>query len=83
MEDEERSDTTIGVPVNLAEGIYILQRAMLVGNGYSPYYSCGKLEIIEGNPDLTNCETDEEPITYDFHKSARPHFTGHFLRTCK
>ena len=83
MEDKERFDTTIGIPTNLADGIYILQTAMLVGNGYSPYYSCGKLEITGGNPDLTDCQTDEEPITYDCHKSAGPHIIGHFLHTGK
>ena len=83
VEDKERFDTTIGIPTNLADGIYILQTAMLVGNGYSPYYSCGKLEITGGNPDLTDCQTDEEPITYDCHKSAGPHIIGHFLHTGK
>ena len=79
VEDKERFDTTIGIPTNLEDGIYILQTAMLVGNGYAPYYSCGKLEITGGNPGFTNCQTDEEPITYDCHKSAGPHIIGHFL----
>ena len=83
VEDKERFDTTIGIPTNLVDGIYILQAAMLVGNGYSPYYSCGKLQITGGNPDLTNCQTDEEPVTYDCHKSAGPHIIGHFLHTGK
>ena len=83
MEDKERFDTTIGIPTNLADGIYILQTAMLVGNGFSPYYSCGKLEITGGNPDHTDCQTDEEPITYDCHRSGGPHIIGHFLHTGK
>ena len=83
MEDKERFNTTIGIPTNLKDCIYILQTAMLAGNGCSPYYSCGKLEITGENPGLTHCQIDKEPLTYDCHKNAGPHIIGHFLHTGK
>ena len=50
IEDKEGYDTTVGTPTNLPDGIYILQTAMLVGNGFGVYYSCGNLSITGGNP---------------------------------
>ena len=66
--DFERYDTTIGIPTNLEDGYYVLMLAMLVGNGLSPYFSCGKLHITGGNPDF-NCQSNEPPILYDCFKS--------------
>lgn len=50
--DTERYDTTITVPTNLADGVYVLQWVGLVGNAGTPYYSCSKLQISGGNPNL-------------------------------
>ena len=80
IEDKEGFDTTVGIPTNLEDGIYILQTAMLVGNGYSVYYSCAKLSISGGNPSF-NCKSDEPPITYSCFKSGGPHIIGHKLHT--
>ena len=66
--DVERYDTTIGIPTNLEDGYYVLMLAMLVGNGQSPYFSCGKLHITGGNPDF-NCQSNEPPILYGCFKS--------------
>ena len=60
-----------------------MQTAILIGNVFSPYYSCVKLEITGGNPDLRECQTDKEPITYNYHKSGGPHIVGHFLHAGK
>ena len=80
IEDKEGYDTTVGIPTNLPDGIYILQTAMLVGNGFGVYYSCGKLSITGGNPSF-NCKSDEDPITYSCFKSGGPNIIGHGLRT--
>lgn len=80
IKDMERYDTTVGIPTNLKDGIYILQTAMLVGNSYSVYYSCAKLSISGGNPSF-NCKSDEAPITYPCLKSAGPNIKGHKLHT--
>lgn len=78
----ERFDTTVGIPTNLQDGTYILRTAMLVGNGYDVYYSCGKLHISGGNPSF-NCKSDEAPITYPCFKSGGPRLIGHKLHTGK
>ena len=82
IEDKEGYDTTVGIPTNLPDGIYILQTAMLVGNGFGVYYSCGKLSITGGNPSF-NCKSDEDPITYPCFKSGGPNIIGHELHTGK
>ena len=80
LEDKEGYDTTVGIPTNLPDGTYILQLAMLVGNGFGAYYSCGKLSITGGNPNF-NCKSDEDPITYQCLKSGGPNIIGHELHT--
>ena len=80
IEDKEGYDTTVGIPTNLPDGTYILQLAMLVGNGFGAYYSCGKLSITGGNPSF-NCKSDEDPITYQCLKSGGPNIIGHALHT--
>ncbi len=54
-DDIERYDTTIGIPINLEEGVYVLQWKALVGNDPTPYYSCSKLYIVGGDPKISNC----------------------------
>lgn len=67
--DDERYDTTIGIPTNL-NGEYVLQLTMLVGNG-GVYNSCAKLKIIGGNTGF-NCQSSKAPVTYDCVKASGP-----------
>ncbi|XP_057302113.1 uncharacterized protein LOC130636415 [Hydractinia symbiolongicarpus] len=77
--DVERFDTTIGIPTNLPEGYYVLQTAMLVGNGGEPYFSCAKLYITGGNPSF-NCVSNRNPITYSCLRTGGPALETHFLK---
>ncbi|XP_066911719.1 uncharacterized protein [Clytia hemisphaerica] len=72
-EDDERFDTTIGIPTNLEDGFYSLQVSMLVGNG-GVYNSCAKLKIFGGNPSF-NCRSSKAPVTYQCVKAAGPPFS--------
>lgn len=67
--DKDRYDTTIGIPTNLEDGLYVLQLAMLIGNIFQPYYSCGKLNITGGDPAFI-CNSNEPPILYDCLKTG-------------
>ena len=80
IENKEGYDTTVWIPTNLADSIYILQTAMLVGNGFGVYYSCGNLSITGGNPRF-NCKSNEDPITYPCFKSGGPNIIGYELHT--
>ncbi|KAL5032157.1 hypothetical protein BDV3_000750 [Batrachochytrium dendrobatidis] len=50
--DNQRYDTTITVPYNLANGDYVIQFTAFVGNSDTPLYSCSKLTVAGGNPSL-------------------------------
>ena len=52
--DTARYDTTITVPYNLPDGMYVLQYVAALGNEAKLYYSCAKLKVKGGNPGL-NC----------------------------
>jgi len=67
--DAERYDTTIAIPTNL-NGDYVLQVAMLVGNG-GVYNSCAKLRITGGNTGFS-CRSNKNPVTYSCLKAAGP-----------
>lgn len=71
VEDVERYDTTISVPYNLKDGIYVLQWVSLVGNINGPYYSCAKLKVSGGNPSM-NCESRDGIPTAKCHRSGGP-----------
>jgi len=71
ISDVERYDTTITVPTNLKDGVYILQFASLVGNIKDPYFSCAKLTITGGNPHM-NCKSSKAPVTYKCFRSGGP-----------
>lgn len=58
--DNERYDTTITIPFNLADGIYILQYKAAIGIELKPYYNCAKLRVTGGDPSL-DCTTDKAP----------------------
>ena len=66
--DFERYDTTVGIPTNLQDGLYVLQLAMLVGNGGAPYFSCAKLHITGGNTAFS-CQSNELPVLYNCFRS--------------
>ena len=72
--DRERYDTTIGIPTNLPDGFYVLQAAMIVGNG-GIYNSCAKLKIKGGNPTF-NCKSNKEPVKYQCSKGAGKPFSS-------
>ncbi|KAJ3044987.1 hypothetical protein HDV00_012407 [Rhizophlyctis rosea] len=70
--DDERYDTTITVPYNLADGRYVLQMVALPGNSPSPVYSCSLLSVTGGTPDL-NCPAPSNiPEATDCLKAAGP-----------
>ena len=71
VSDTERYDTTITVPTNLKDGVYILQFASLVGNIQQPYYSCAKLTVTGGNPSL-KCTSNKPPTIYKCFRSGGP-----------
>lgn len=48
-DDLERYDTSIAIPTNLEDGIYVLQWKALIGDEPLPYYSCSKLRIAGGH----------------------------------
>eukprot|EP00842_Homolaphlyctis_polyrhiza_P006976 jgi/Hompol1/868/HPOL_004433-RA len=52
--DNEKFDTTITIPYNLANGDYVIQLAAFVGNSADAVYSCSKITVAGGNP-LLNC----------------------------
>lgn len=52
--DTERYDTTITVPYNLANGDYVIQMMAFAGNFRQAIYSCSKITVSGGNPNL-NC----------------------------
>lgn len=58
--ENERYDTTITIPFNLADGIYILQYKAAIGIELKPYYNCAKLRVTGGDPSL-DCTTDKAP----------------------
>ena len=66
--DFERYDTTVGIPTNLEDGLYVLQLAMLVGNGGAPYFSCAKLHITGGNTAFS-CQSNDLPVLYSCFRS--------------
>lgn len=71
VSDVERYDTTVTVPTNLKDGVYILQFASLVGNIQQPYYSCAKLTVTGGNPSL-KCSSNKPPTIYKCFRSGGP-----------
>lgn len=48
-DDLERYDTSIGIPTNLPDGIYVLQWKALIATNPLPYFSCAKLRITGGS----------------------------------
>ena len=70
-EDVERYDTTLTIPYNLKDGVYVLQWISLVGNIKEPYYSCVKLKVSGGNPNL-NCDSSDPIPTAKCHRSGGP-----------
>lgn len=73
--DIHRFDTTFTVPTNLADGEYVLQAAMMVGNTAKPYNSCAKLRITRGNPSF-NCRSSESVLKYSCLQSGGPALAG-------
>lgn len=58
--DDERYDTTITIPFNLADGTYILQYKAALGVEAKNYYNCAKLKVTGGNPSM-DCITKTAP----------------------
>ena len=69
--DIEKYDTTITIPTNLKDGVYILQFASLVGNIKDPYFSCAKLTVSGGNPNM-KCSSNKKPTIYKCFRSGGP-----------
>lgn len=69
--DVERYDTTVTIPTNLKDGTYIMQWASLVGNIKEPYFSCAKLTVTGGNPNM-KCQSTNPPVTYTCERSGGP-----------
>ena len=67
----ERYDTTLTIPYNLKDGVHVLQWISLVGNIKEPYYSCVKLKVSGGNPNM-NCDSSEPIPTAKCHRSGGP-----------
>ncbi|XP_028393958.1 uncharacterized protein LOC114518207 isoform X2 [Dendronephthya gigantea] len=70
-DDVERYDTTLTIPYNLKDGVYVLQWISLVGNIKEPYYSCVKLKVSGGNSNL-NCHSNDPIPTAKCHRSGGP-----------
>ena len=62
--DNQKYDTTITVPTNLANGNYILQMMAVAGNSADAIYSCSKLTVLGGNPAL-KCSVSSFPSSSD------------------
>ena len=58
--DDERYDTTVTIPFNLADGIYILQYKAALGVESKNYYNCAKLRVTGGDPSM-DCTTNTAP----------------------
>jgi hypothetical protein len=71
LDDVERYDTTLTIPYNLRDGVYVLQWISLCGNIKEPYYSCVKLKVSGGNPSM-NCESSDPIPTAKCLRSGGP-----------
>ena len=71
LDDVERYDTTLTIPFNLRDGVYVLQWISLVGNIKEPYYSCVKLKVNGGNPSM-NCDSNDPIPTATCVRSGGP-----------
>lgn len=56
LSDENRYDTTVGMPTNLPDGDYVLQWKAVVADSTTPVYSCALLRIEGGQPEQ-KCST--------------------------
>ncbi|KAL5259125.1 hypothetical protein ACHWQZ_G009549 [Mnemiopsis leidyi] len=62
--DGNRYDTTIKIPYNLPEGVYILQYMSAMSAHKTFYYSCARLQISGGKPSLPCKRTGLAPVAY-------------------
>lgn len=70
--DRERYDTSVGIPTNLEDGIYVLQWKALIGDDPLPFYSCSKLFITGGIPGPL-CPSPLTPPTLPCYTDYRSH----------
>eukprot|EP01135_Chromosphaera_perkinsii_P010575 Nk52_evm13s2171 gene=Nk52_evmTU13s2171 len=70
VNDIHRFDTTIAIPYNLADGDYVLQWVALVGSIDFPYYSCARLSVSGGNPQMGSCQRSGQAKKYQCSKSG-------------
>lgn len=61
-EDASRFDTTVKIPHNLADGDYVLQIKSAMSSHPHFYYSCAKISITGGNPNM-KCAQDKLVVT--------------------
>ncbi|XP_063679876.1 uncharacterized protein LOC134815293 isoform X1 [Bolinopsis microptera] len=62
--DGNRYDTTIKIPYNLPEGVYVLQYMSAMSAHKTFYYSCARIKISGGKPALPCKRTGLAPVAY-------------------
>eukprot|EP00116_Pleurobrachia_bachei_P004876 sb/3465138/ len=62
--DGNRYDTTIKIPYNLKDGVYVLQYMSAMSGHKTFYYSCARIKISGGKPSLSCKRTGKAPVAF-------------------